>query len=305
VIACFLGAVGIRAGINWLSTQFIPTVIEPAIETAGEIVEDPVAFIAPSRTPLPPPTHTPQPTIDQEASVEAAVSQALADIPTPNATHAAETVEAAITLTLAAAVTPTNTPIPTKTPLPTNTPTPTETPIPTPAPLFVDDFDLRPKEEWDEISGAWRITESLYKPDYSDKYVRSEAGDEGWKNYAVDVDIGAGNWFVTAVEIIARSQGGNYYAFKLFGKGLLEIRLIQDGDTHLVAKKGINGLRNGSSHHMRAEVQGDLLTLYVDDNKLQTQDDTLLNGRAGLGVNGGRSTSNIHGFDNFEVTQLE
>ena len=109
----------------------VPTVTPTATPNLEATVLAAVAQALPTETPTPPP--------DIEATVAAGIAATVAAVPTPTPTPSPTpdldaTVEARMSATIAAIPTPTHTPAPTPTPTPTTTPTPTLMPTPTPSP---------------------------------------------------------------------------------------------------------------------------------------------------------------------------
>ena len=125
-------------------------------------------------------------------------------------------------------------------------------------------------------------------------------GDESWTNYAVEVDVLTNDWNFP-VRIIVRAQGRFHMVLQTNCCGTSWI-LVTNGEERVIAMSGKRGLTGGVVWHtdrLRIEVQGDIYTVYRDEEiLLRVQDNTLSNGRVGLALD------HTKRFDNFQVTEL-
>lgn len=204
---------------------------------------------------------------------------------------------------------PIPTPLPTYTPRPTYTAPPTTAPTSTPQPImmslpFEDNFDTGPKSEWEPWQGTWRMVDGKYTADPDEDWLFTFVGDEGWTDYAVDVDVWSRNSNYP-VQIIVRAKSDSYMAVELDNSQTLWI-LVDKGNARVIARSEDGGLNDHTSewndNHVRVEVQGDMYTVYSDGIRLlQVYDSTLSVGRTGLGF---LPPDRPPHFDNFQVTEL-
>jgi uncharacterized protein YraI len=169
---------------------------------------------------------------------------------------------------------------------------------------FEDRFDPRPRTEWRPQSGTWRVVDGWYTADPADTWSVTLAGDEGWTDYALDVDVRFYDWNFL-VRVIVRASGGAYLVLQTNCCGTDWI-LVGDGQERKLAHSSAAGLSGGSGwrqNHLKVEVKGDIYIAYSDGIKLlQVQDTTLRNGRVGLATQYPFDTTTR--FGNFSVTAL-
>ena len=173
---------------------------------------------------------------------------------------------------------------------------------------FEDKFDGGMRPEWQTMFGTWRMVNNMMKADPNDDVMSwILVGDEGWTDYAVDVDVredrlGCGD----KVRIIVRAYRGSYMALDVNDCNTDWI-LVSEGGERPVAHSDQGGIigrvYEWHTTHLRVEAKGDTYTAYANGNLLlRVQDGTLGYGRAGIGVQTGYKEIPL--FDSFRVAAL-
>jgi len=190
---------------------------------------------------------------------------------------------------------------------PPPTQAPTESPTPAITLPFEDTFDLRPRPEWQPITGNWRVVDGHLTTNPDNGLVKIVVGNTQWTDYVVDVDIWSEDWYFP-IMIIVRDQGQGYIAFQT-SINYSEWIKYSNGTLQTIAQTdaGIGGLngteRYNEIYHVTVEVNKDIYTVYSNGNKLlQAQDNQFVNGRVGISY----ETHNYQvWFDNFKVVSLQ
>lgn len=171
---------------------------------------------------------------------------------------------------------------------------------------FIDNFELKQRDEWQQALGTWRVVNSRLTTDPTSDRVRILVGSKEWTDYSINVDVWGDDWFYP-VQILVRVQNDGYLAFEsdIFNSDwILYVNGIATTIAH--SDTGINehvfGGRYEKVYHLTIEVAGDIYTAFVDGIfLLQVQDDTYESGSVGLAF---QTKAGPTWFDNFQISRL-
>jgi len=179
-------------------------------------------------------------------------------------------------------------------------PTSTQKPIviETPAP-FYDSFDLRPSEEWEYITGDWRVVDGMFTGTGSTDWISAQLTNPNWTNYTIDTNIFR-KTFTEGFCILVRKNPDGHLAFCSHGQ-FCYWALSKDGNEQQIAYlTGSKFERLKGSFNVTIEVDDDIFTAYINKEKiLQVQDTNFSSGRIGIGIDPGNF---IIGIEDFRVT---
>lgn len=172
--------------------------------------------------------------------------------------------------------------------------------------LFVDDFSSDSLRHWvADREGVWSIYRGMLRGDLPDrKQERSiiYAGEPGWTDYAVDLDVCMMRGVDKGVIVRAAENAG--VGVDMRGPGYQDI-VLQQGWRPLGRKTLVNG--NGIWHHMRVEARGHRYRVFVNGDKVLDEKDsrkTSAAGRIGLpAYTGGGGQCTVY-YDNVVVVAL-
>lgn len=171
--------------------------------------------------------------------------------------------------------------------------------------LFADDFSDGLKL-WDaDREGVWSIRRGMLCADLPDeKQERSflYAGSEEWTDYAVDLDVCGMRGVDKGLAV--RVQGTSGIGIDLRGPGYQDV-VVHKREWPLGRAPVVNG--NSVWHHLRVEVQGPRMTVFVNgEEKINRKDARIgrIKGRIALAAyTGGVAECTVY-FDNVVVTAL-
>ncbi len=171
--------------------------------------------------------------------------------------------------------------------------------------LLADDFS-HGLERWEaDREGVWTIRRGMLRADLPDaKQERSflYAGSEDWEDYAVDLDVCGMRGVDKGVAV--RVIGGSGLAVDLRGPGYQDV-LLHRREWPMGRAPAING--NGVWHHLRVEVQGPRVRVFVNGElKIDRSDprNSRPRGRIALAAyTGGVGECTVY-YDNVVVTPL-
>jgi len=173
--------------------------------------------------------------------------------------------------------------------------------IETPAP-FYDSFDLRPSEEWEYITGDWRVVDGMFTGTGDTKWISAQLSNPNWKNYIIDTNIYRDDSH-TGFCIFVRKTPDGHIAFCNEDKWSYWT-LLKDGNEQQIANRYINEYVWEGTFNVIVEVNEDVFTTYVNNEKiLQVQDISFSSGRIGVAIDSGNKNSYIPiGIEDFRVT---
>lgn len=179
-------------------------------------------------------------------------------------------------------------------------PTSTQEPIviEPPAP-FYDSFDLRPSEEWEYITGDWRVVDGMFTGTGSTDWISAQLTNPNWTNYTIDTNIFR-KTFTEGFCILVRKNPDGHLAFCSHGQ-FCYWALSKDGNEQQIAYlSGSKFERLKGTFNVTIEVDDDIFTAYINKEKiLQVQDTNFSSGRIGIDIDPGNF---IIGIEDFRVT---
>ncbi|WP_454191308.1 pectate lyase family protein [Paenibacillus sp. Marseille-Q7038] len=160
---------------------------------------------------------------------------------------------------------------------------------------------------WAATSGNWSVVTDEGNAVYyqsSKSEGRSSAGDPEWTDYSVEADVKITDFNGSTRTYVAGryTDANNYYAASLFNSagGKLEIRKKVKGSSTTLAMKSNYELKTNEWYHIKLEMDGSSIEMYVNDVLELTATDTdLMKGRTGL-----VTFKSAAMYDNVSITDL-
>lgn len=154
---------------------------------------------------------------------------------------------------------------------------------------FQDTFE-EGDSNWISTSGNWSVVRDQDNAVYyqsSNSEGRTSAGDLDWKDYSVTADVKITDFNGSTRTYVAGrySDANNYYAASLFNSagGKLEIRKKVKGSSTTLATKAGYELMTNEWYHIKLEMSGSTINMYVNDVlELSATDTDLTKGSVGL-----------------------
>jgi hypothetical protein len=176
--------------------------------------------------------------------------------------------------------------------------------------LFQDDFDDGNADGWTVLSGSWNVVNGEYICQLSGRDVRgtSEAGEDAWADYTVEVDIKIVDGIDAGVDV--RRSEDSHYSVNLRRSGTpsspdLRLWKYDEGQSTLLVDIPLD-LRANTWYSVRISLVGANIQVFIDDSQVINYTDSsspITHGKIGLvGWTGSWDTSIVH-FDNVLVTR--
>lgn len=154
---------------------------------------------------------------------------------------------------------------------------------------FQDTFE-EGDSNWIATSGNWSVVSDQGSAVYyqsSNSEGRTSTGDLEWKDYSVTADVKITDFNGSTRTYVAGryTDANNYYAASLFNSagGKLEIRKKVKGSSTTLATKADFELKTNEWYHIKLEMTGSTINMYVNDVlELSATDTDLTQGRVGL-----------------------
>lgn len=154
---------------------------------------------------------------------------------------------------------------------------------------FQDTFE-EGASNWIATSGNWSVISDQGGAVYyqsSNSEGRTSAGDLEWKDYSVTADVKITDFNGSTRTYVAGryTDANNYYAASLFNSagGKLEIRKKVKGSSTTLATKADYELKTNEWYHIKLEMSGSTINMYVNDVlELSATDTELTQGNVGL-----------------------
>lgn len=149
--------------------------------------------------------------------------------------------------------------------------------------LFMDNFSGENiSDQWDSAE-AFNVSQgrAVSKEGNADM----TAGDNSWKDYTVEAKVKTNeNGGFAGVMFRVQDSNNNYWLriYSNGGSGYVELIRRVNGTAASIKKKTTT-VNNNVWYHLRAQLEGDVITCYLDDTQVfEAQDSTFSSGRIGL-----------------------
>lgn len=154
---------------------------------------------------------------------------------------------------------------------------------------FLDTFE-EGDSNWIATSGSWSVVSDQGGAVYyqsSSSEGRTSAGDLDWRDYSVTADVKITDFNGSTRTYVAGryTDANNYYAASLFNNagGKLEIRKKVKGSSTTLVTKADYELKTNEWYHIKLEMNGATINMYVNDVlELSATDTDLTQGSVGL-----------------------